>query len=378
MQGITHKDIEAISVVSKSLITIRNQLIPQITIVDGESILDDHHPSFPPNSPTLITNINSIEIVRNIKFNLLNVFPEQHPVKLVHNAGSNDCIVEEFILQGIDKSPNIGVQSTLFIPPMRENTSFEGFQELISHLRSPVGCAWDREQTHLSLRENLLEETHEVLEAIDNNDTNAMKEEFGDLLLQIVLQSQIAYETGSFTMEDIIEGIYTKLVRRHPHVFGDKVLGNAQEIIQNWEKLKEQERKDNGEEMIKGILSGISKTLPALSVANNYQKRAARVGFDFPVVDGALNKLREEINEFMLAEGDFEKEDEMGDIAFGLVNIARWHKIDLETALRKTNVKFRYRFEFIEKEARKRGNDISVFSLSEMDELWDKAKKEKK
>lgn len=373
-KNIPVKLVEGISFISPTFAAIGVDPLPQANIIDGMELAITHHPIFSPSSPTLIAQVYSKILAGEVKINLMNVYPDNHPVQLVHGAGTENLLVENIPLYKIDLSDNIGLLTSLYVPSLRENTSFEKFQELISHLRSPVGCAWDREQTHQTLRENLLEETHEVLEAIDKYDVEAMKEEFGDLLLQIVLQSQIAFEEGSFSMEEVIEGIYTKLVRRHPHVFGDKKLDNSEAIINNWEILKENERKIKGEDSIKGILSGVSKTLPSLSVANNYQKRAARVGFDFPTVNDALNKFMEEVKEFVEAETDDEKEDEMGDIVFGLVNVARWFNIDVETALRRTNRKFRFRFEEIEKVAKAKNIGISDIPLVEMEEIWEDSK----
>jgi tetrapyrrole methylase family protein/MazG family protein len=268
--------------------------------------------------------------------------------------------------------------SSLHIPTLGEGTSFESFAEIVAHLRAPYGCPWDREQTHETLRKHLLEETYEAISAIDSGDFNDMREEFGDLLLQVVLQSQIANEEGQFSVNQVIQGIHSKIVRRHPHVFGDLELDGVQGVLANWEKLKERERSEKGKsekKAEKGLLDGVPKALPALSQAQEYQDRAARVGFDWPEIEGVLDKVREEIDEIKNAESDFELASEVGDLLFALVNVARWKHIDAESALRGTNMKFKKRFAYVEQGAKKQGRELSSLSLDEMEMLWQEAKK---
>jgi tetrapyrrole methylase family protein/MazG family protein len=263
--------------------------------------------------------------------------------------------------------------TSLYVPPLGEGTSFEAFQEIVAHLRAPDGCPWDREQTHESLRTHLLEESYEALEAIDAGDVEGMQEEFGDLLLQIVLHAQIASEEGEFTINNLIKSIHDKIVRRHPHVFGDMALDGVKGVLQNWEKLKEAERKDNGKKE-RGLLDGVPKSLPALTQAQEYQDRAARVGFDWPMVDGVLEKIVEEVQEIKAATNDQELAEEIGDLFFVLVNLARWKKMDAESTLRETNMKFKKRFAFVEQSAKGQGRELSSMTLEEMDALWDDAK----
>jgi tetrapyrrole methylase family protein / MazG family protein len=218
----------------------------------------------------------------------------------------------------------------------------------------------------------LLEESYEAISAIDSGDFPDMREEFGDLLLQIVLQSQIANEEGRFNVNQVIQGIHSKIVRRHPHVFGDLKLDGVDGVLANWEKLKEQERgkKQDG----KGLLDGVPVALPALSQAQEYQDRAARVGFDWPEIEGVLDKIKEEIEEIKKAETDFELASEIGDLFFAIVNLARWKHVDAESALRATNMKFKKRFGYVEQGAKKEGRDLSTLSLDEMESLWQEAK----
>lgn len=348
-------------------------LFPQTTIVDAQKLAAAHHPPFPPSSPALIAQIHSPKIAAEVKAALQTVYPDEHGVKLVYGDGKRDVVVENLPLHKIDHSEHIGYSTVLYIPPLDENTAFEDFQELIAHLRSPQGCPWDREQTHQTLRPNLLEETYEVLDALDQDDSQAMQEEFGDLLLQIVLHAQIASEYGEFTMSDIIQGIYTKLVRRHPHVFGDVELNEADAVIQNWERLKAHEREQNSQEE-KGLLDSIASAMPALAIADAYQKRAARVGFDWPDIQGVIDKVKEELGEFEEADDPKAKAEEFGDLLFSLVNLARWQKIDPETALRETNTKFKTRFSAIEADANMKGVQLSDMTLDEMDAVWNRAK----
>jgi tetrapyrrole methylase family protein/MazG family protein len=218
-----------------------------------------------------------------------------------------------------------------------------------------------------------MEEAYEALNAIDQDDPVKMQEEFGDLLLQVVLQAQIAAEYGEFTMSDVIKSIHAKLVRRHPHVFGDEDLRDTQGVIKNWERLKALEREENDLES-NGLLDGISTAMPALAVADAYQRRAARVGFDWPEIEGVIDKVLEEIGEFQQAEGKEDQGEEIGDIFFALANLARWVGVDPEAALRETNAKFHQRFAVIEDETQKLGKQLSDMTLEEMDEIWERTK----
>jgi tetrapyrrole methylase family protein/MazG family protein len=296
---------------------------------------------------------------------------------LVHAAGTKDELVEDLKLYEIDRSEQIGLLTSLYVPPLGEGTSFEAFQEIVAHLRAPDGCPWDREQTHASLRTHLLEESYEALEAIDAEDVEGMQEEFGDLLLQVVLHAQIANEDGDFTINSLIKSVYDKIVRRHPHVFGEVQLNGVKGVLQNWEKLKEVERNNNGKKE-KGLLDGVPLTLPALTQAQEYQDRAARVGFDWPVVEGVLDKVVEEIQEIKSATNEEELAGEIGDLFFVLVNLARWKKVDAESALRATNIKFKKRFAHVERGAKEQGRELSAMTLDEMDTLWEEAKKSEK
>jgi tetrapyrrole methylase family protein/MazG family protein len=297
---------------------------------------------------------------------LQTVYPDDHQVVVVDQGK-----VKEERLRDIGAG-EFSKTTCLYIPSLGEGTSFESFAEIIAHLRAPDGCPWDREQTHKSLRTHLLEESYETLSAIDAGDFDAMREEFGDLLLQIVLNAQISSEAKEFTITKVIKSIYDKIIRRHPHVFGDVKLEGVSGVLQNWEKLKERERgqKKDG----KGLLDGVPAALPALTQAQEYQDRAARVGFDWPEIKGVLDKVREEIDEIEKAENIEEVTSELGDLFFALVNLARWRKVDAESALRETNLRFKTRFASVEQGAKNQGRTLSDMRLEEMDALWNEAK----
>ncbi len=264
----------------------------------------------------------------------------------------------------------------------REGRLFEALVALQARLRAPNGCPWDREQTHATLRTYLLEEAYEVLDALDAGDDRKLVGELGDLLLQIVFHAQIAREEARFAIADVIEAIHTKMVRRHPHVFGSKRARNAAEVLKNWEQLKAQERKEEageGKATAKpSLLDGIPKGLPATLQAYQMTRRAGRIGFDWDSLPQLLEKLPEEASELRRAfeRGDAERiEEEVGDLLFAAVNAARFLEFDPEIALRRANGKFRARFEEMERHARETGRDLAKVPREEMEKLWESAKR---
>ena len=366
--------VEGLSFLEPTFSALNLDPYPRMTLFDALTLGELHIPTFAPDAPVLIAQIYSRLVASEVKSTLTAIYPDEHRVRLIHSAGTKDQVVEDVALYEIDRSEHIGLLTSLYVPPLGEGTSFESFQEIVAHLRAPNGCPWDKEQTHESLRKHLLEESYEAIAALDSGDFDSMREEFGDLLLQIMLHSQIASEEGEFTANDVVKGIYDKIIRRHPHVFGDAKVSGVDGVLTNWEKLKAKERNVKGEKE-KGMLDGVPLALPALSQAQEYQDRAARVGFDWPVIDEVLDKLAEEVQEVKQAETDFELADEIGDLFFVLVNFARWKKIDAESALRGTNMKFKKRFGYIETNAKKQGRNLSDMKLEEMDALWNEAKK---
>ncbi len=372
-QGIPIEVVNGLSFLEPVMSALGLDPFPQMTLMDALELARLHVPPFPPNAPALIAQIHSQAVASDVKLTLMASYPDEYPVKLVHAAGTKSELVESLALYEIDRSPHIGLLTVLYLPPLHPASSFEAFQEIIAHLRAPEGCPWDRQQTHQTLRTHLLEEAYEVLSALDADDPLAMREEFGDLLLQIVLHAQIASEYGEFNMADVLQGIHTKIVRRHPHVFGDLSLQDVQGVLHNWEKLKEAERVENGKSEA-SLLDGVALALPALVQAYEYQDRAARVGFDWSKIEGVYEKLEEEIAEVKAASDDSGRFAEVGDLLFAVVNLARWLKVDAESALREANQRFRQRFAQIEAGARAQGRSVADLSLDEMESLWQNAK----
>jgi len=259
------------------------------------------------------------------------------------------------------------------LPPQSAHHTWDDLVEIMARLR--LGCPWDREQTHRTLVPYLLEETHEVIDAIESDDLDALCEELGDLLLQIVFHSQLATETGKFSVADVVDALSNKMVRRHPHVFGDSVVEDVDAQWRNWEQLKALEKTGRART---SRLDGIPKSLGALQRGQRMQEKAARVGFDWPNVEGILEKLTEELTE--LSEARRERQDdphvreELGDVFFTIVNLARALGIDAETAMREANEKFYRRFAFMEREAKDSGKALADLSLNELEELWQLAK----
>jgi len=248
---------------------------------------------------------------------------------------------------------------------------------IVARLRAPDGCPWDREQTHASLRAGLIEEAYEVVEAINSSDDANLREELGDLLLQPIFHAQIAAEEGRFNFDDIARSIVEKLLRRHPHVFGEDRCADSAEVLRKWDDIKRAEKGDKGEKAA-SALDGISGGLPALMRAEKVQKKAARVGFDWSEVAPVVAKIREELAEVEaeVAAGAVTKiEEEMGDLLFSVVNLARKLKVDGETALQSATDKFSTRFRQIEGLARERGLALDKMSLAELDLLWDEVKR---
>ena len=252
-----------------------------------------------------------------------------------------------------------------------ENLSqFVTLVDIIGKLRAPDGCPWDRKQTHSSLRENLLEECYEVIEALDEGDSSKLCGELGDLLMQIILHAQIASEDGEFELGDVIRGINTKLIHRHPHIFGSQKVNSAEEVAHNWEALKQEER-----EADTSILDSVPRQMPALGYSQTIQRRVAQVGFDWEDDDSVIDKLAEEVNEFKRASSQEQRAEEFGDLLFILVNIAWREGIDLEAALRGANQKFYRRFACMEEVCRQRGLSFSQLSFEEQNVLWEEAKR---
>jgi len=273
------------------------------------------------------------------------------------------------------------------IPSARKESAglwFERLIQLQARLRAPNGCPWDVEQTHLTLRTYLIEEAYEVLEALESGNDAKFAEELGDLLLQVVFHAQIAAEQERFTAADVVREIHQKMVRRHPHVFGEKRAKDATEVLKNWEKIKAEERRaESGkgssssvesEETPASLLDGIPHTLPAVMQGFQLTRRASRIGFDWDNVGGVVNKLQEELAELRNAQSSRQIEEELGDVLFAAVNLARFLKVDPEIALKRTNAKFSSRFREMERLAHASGRALADVPRNEMESLWNQAK----
>ena len=257
--------------------------------------------------------------------------------------------------------------------PEERMGEFQSLIDVVARLRGPGGCPWDAEQTHESLKRNLLEECYETLEAIDGGEPLELAEELGDILVQVAFHADIARQAGEFDIADVLTAINRKLIRRHPHVFADGSATDARQVERNWEQLKAEERRQSGKPE-PSAMDSVPAALPALTAAQLMQDRAARFGFDWNEVDGVLNKLTEEIAEFREAATPEERLDEFGDVLFVLVNLARWSGIHAEDALRQANTKFRTRYRAMERLASRRDQDFAALSLDDKEALWQEAK----
>ena len=254
----------------------------------------------------------------------------------------------------------------------KETYDFNDLLRIMEILRAPDGCMWDREQDHQSIRRNFIEETYEVCEAIDEEDTEHLKEELGDVLLEVGFQTQMGKEKGVFDIGDVADGICKKLIFRHPHIFGSVEVSSSEEILRNWDELK---RKEKHQETDTAALQSVAKSLPGLIRAEKLQKKAAKVGFDWDRAEDALDKVAEELDEVRRAmQGDGDPEEELGDLLFAAVNVSRHLKIDAERAMEKACNKFTDRFAQMDQMAREMQKNLSDLSLEELDVLWEKAK----
>jgi tetrapyrrole methylase family protein/MazG family protein len=369
--GIPVRIVHGLSFIEPTLAALGIDALDGLQIADATELALLHHPRLDPDRPALVAQLYSRDLAAEVKLTLMNQYPDEHPVVLVGAAGTPRQRVEALPLYEIDRQAWVDHLTSLYVPPLPAPGGMESFQETIAHLRAPDGCPWDREQTHQTLRTNLLEETYEALDAIDRDDPHALMEELGDLLLQIVLHAQIATDEGEFRMPDVIAHIDAKLKRRHPHVFGDVKVSGAAEVTANWEEIKREERNHADH---RSMLDGIPKTLPALSQAQDYQNRVARVGFDWPDIEGVRRKVAEELQELAEAQTAEEREGEMGDLLFSVVNLARWLGVDAESALRRANARFARRFAAMERRCAETGRALADLTPEEQDALWEAAK----
>ncbi|NRD77476.1 nucleoside triphosphate pyrophosphohydrolase [Bacillus sp. BRMEA1] len=315
----------------------------------------------------------------NVKLTLMEKYPDDYEVWIVTAAGSKDEVLEKVQLYELDHSLTMNNLTSVYVPPVRKDSilwkNFTKLREIIAELRGPDGCPWDKEQTHESLKKYLIEETFEVIEAIDKGDIDHLIEELGDVLLQVMLHAQIGEDEGFFTIDDVVEGLSAKMIRRHPHVFGNVTADSAEEVVKNWQEIKQQEKGTAPS----SILEGVSMALPNLLRAYEIQKKAAKVGFDWQEITPALEKVKEELNEFIAEldgteEGFLYAKQEFGDLLFAFVNVARFLHINPEESLFATNEKFIRRFRYVEQMVKNSGRTFEHHTLEELDLYWDEAK----
>ena len=376
--------------------------------VDGLQICDAlelaalHHPSINPDKPALIAQVYSRAIASDLKLTLMNQYPPEHEVWVVSGSGaeyrawgegkigsqgagergsrnqvSSRNLVSKVLqipLHQLDHHDVFDHLTTLYVPAMPAIGGFEAFQETIAFLRAPNGCPWDREQTHESLRTALLEEIYEVLEALDQGDLNALQEELGDVLMNVVMQIQIATEAEEFRMVDVIGEIDAKLKRRHPHVFGDVVVNGVGDVLTNWNAIKQQEHQNGGKPARESAIDGIPPALPALAQAQKLAHKAERAGFKFDTHEQRLAKSHEELDEVIVARDDAERKEELGDLLFTIADLADGYGIDIETALREANQKFARRFRAMETIVRERNLEMQKMTGDELQAVWREVK----
>jgi tetrapyrrole methylase family protein/MazG family protein len=372
-KGVQVRIAHGVSFIEPTLAALRIDAAAGLQILDATDVAAAHHPLINPDYPALIAQVYGQRLASDVKLTLMNQYPDEHPVTLVHAAGTPDLKIEEMPLYEIDRR-QIAHLTTLYLPPFDRDgavTSLEGFQQTIAQLRAPDGCPWDREQTHQTLRPYLLEETYEVLEAIDADQPDKLAEELGDLLLQIVLHSQIAVDEGEFYMA---KSFAISIARSAAaSTYGRcRRAGDAEQVVANWQTIKAAERVHKGEDE-KSLLDGVPQALPALSQAHAYDQRARRVGFDWASVEEVIEKVQEEIGEIQRAPTPEERFMEIGDLLLASAVWARWLGVNPEDALRAANRRFYDRFTYIERRVRRDGRAWADVGLQEMLDLWNEA-----
>lgn len=372
--GLTLEILPAMSFLDLAYVKLNLDPITGLRIADAadEKLLFDAG-----RYPLIITQVYSKMVAAELKLNLMEVMDDEDEVFFMRNLGLPDEVCKAIPLYELDRQENIDHLTTVYVPVSEKGTmDISPLVDVVKTLREPGGCVWDREQTHASIRKGLIEETYELLEAIDNKDLKGMREELGDILLQVVFHARLAEEEGAFAMQDVISDIVEKLINRHPHVFGTIEVGNADEVILNWEKIKAEEKKERTL-----VLDGVSPGQPTLMRAYKLQSKASKVGFDWPNTTGVLQKIEEELKEVAKAVAENDKDHiewEIGDVLFAIANYARHLGIEPETALNRANNRFVARFNFIEQSVIASGRKWREFSLAELEKLWQEAKKSEK
>lgn len=365
--------IPGLSFVEPALTALGLDGLDGLQLYDAISIAHYNHPPVSPDAPLLLGQVYNRRLASELKLALMAIYPDEHAVVLVHAAGTRDEFLERLPLYEIDRSELIDHLTSLYVPPLPLPASLDALAEAVAVLRGPGGCPWDQEQTPQSLRAGFLEEAAELLDALDTDNVDNLREELGDVMLHIVMQAQMAREQELFRLSDVIAAIHAKIKRRHPHVWGDWEVEHSDEVVANWDAIKVREKEEEGTTLA-SLLNNIPAALPALARAQKIQERVRKVGFDWPALDGVVAKLHEEIDELVSARSDAEQRAEFGDLLFAAVNWARWLGIDAEAALREANLRFGHRFRQLEALASARGISLDDADIDSLETLWQEVK----
>lgn len=375
--NIQYEVLPAVSFVDAMMEALQVDPIEGVKIIDA---FDMKNQILDKRVGTIITQVYNNFIASEVKLRLLEGYEDDTEIIFVRAAGVEGLeSIRKIPLYELDWQEDIDYLTSIYIPKdLGNKKDFQDLLDIIETLRNPGGCPWDREQTHESLKSALLEECYEVIDAIENEDEDALIEELGDVLLQVVFHASIGKEDGYFDIMDVIGGISNKMINRHPHVFGNEKANTSEQVLVNWDEIKKEEK---GIKTLTEEMQNIAKYLPATTRAYKVQKKAKKVGFDWDDVNCAMDKVKEELNEIKEVYNCEDKsiiEGEVGDLLFACINVARFLEVDGELALDKTIKKFIKRFSYIENEAIKNNKNLKDMTLEEMDKLWEEAKTSEK
>lgn len=375
--NIQYEVLPAVSFVDAMMEALQVDPIEGVKIIDA---FDMKNQILDKRVGTIITQVYNNFIASEVKLRLLEGYEDDTEIIFVRAAGVEGLeSIRKIPLYELDWQEDIDYLTSIYIPKdLGNKKDFQDLLDIIETLRNPGGCPWDREQTHESLKSALLEECYEVIDAIENEDEDALIEELGDVLLQVVFHASIGKEDGYFDIMDVIGGISNKMINRHPHVFGNEEANTSEQVLVNWDEIKKEEK---GIKTLTEEMQNIAKSLPATTRAYKVQKKAKKVGFDWDDVNCAMDKVKEELNEIKEVYNCEDKsiiEGEVGDLLFACINVARFLEVDGELALDKTIKKFIKRFSYIENEAIKNNKNLKNMTLEEMDKLWEEAKTSEK
>lgn len=375
--NIQYEVLPAVSFVDAMMEALQVDPIEGVKIIDA---FDMKNQILDKRVGTIITQVYNNFIASEVKLRLLEGYEDDTEIIFVRAAGVEGLeSIRKIPLYELDWQEDIDYLTSIYIPKdLGNKKDFQDLLDIIETLRNPGGCPWDREQTHESLKSALLEECYEVIDAIENEDEDALIEELGDVLLQVVFHASIGKEDGYFDIMDVIGGISNKMINRHPHVFGNEEANTSEQVLVNWDEIKKEEK---GIKTLTEEMQNIAKSLPATTRAYKVQKKAKKVGFDWDDVNCAMDKVKEELNEIKEVYNCEDKsiiEGEVGDLLFACINVARFLEVDGELALDKTIKKFIKRFSYIENEAIKNNKNLKDMTLEEMDKLWEEAKTSEK